>query len=331
MNVSEFVEKWSRSELKETASFQTFFDDLCQLVGHPNPSQIDPTGRYFTYEKHVTKTSGSRGFADAWYKRHFGWEHKGKYKDLEEAYRQLLQYREDLENPPLLVVSDFERIVIHTNFTNSPKAIYEVHLNELPSNLDTIEALFFQPDLLRPGQAESEVPVPTPIRPQLSLRFDVSELPRVYSSYGSVYANGWGACPPVEGHATLGVILVNTSRGRSARSIKAQLDIQLLHSTRPECRRSFHIPTIGWYGSEVDGLVKRFRFDGSLDDVCLHEDELFLGKIDFGLGLPKEAVDFQELVHQSDDPQARTFLKVQFDNPTQFPQMPMLHERLLTF
>ncbi len=37
---------------------------------------------------------------------HFGWEYKGKHKDLKAAYSQLLQYREALENPPLLVVCE---------------------------------------------------------------------------------------------------------------------------------------------------------------------------------------------------------------------------------
>ena len=33
------------------------------------------------------------GTADVWKKDHFGWEYKGKRKDLAEAYRQLDQYR----------------------------------------------------------------------------------------------------------------------------------------------------------------------------------------------------------------------------------------------
>jgi len=331
MNVGKFVDKWLESELKETVSFQTFFDDLCRLVGHPTPAEIDPTGRHFTYEKYVTKTRGEKGFADAWYKGHFAWEHKGKHKDLNEAYQQLLQYREDLENPPLLVVSDFERIIIHTNFTNTPKTTYEVHLDELPRKLDILEALFFQYDLLKPSsQSELEAPVSKRVRPQLSLRFDVLELPRVYSSYGLVYAGGGGACPPVEGYASLGVVLVNTSRGRSAKSIKAELDIQLLRSTNSECRRSFYVPTTGWRWSDAGKSAKHFRFDGSLDDVCLHEDELPLGKVEFRLELPKEAVNLQGLIHKSDDPQTRMLLKLQFDNPMQFSQMPILHERLLS-
>ena len=49
----------------------------------------------------------------------FGWEYKRKRKNLKDAYDQLLLYREDLENPPLLVVCDLDRFEIHTNFTGT--------------------------------------------------------------------------------------------------------------------------------------------------------------------------------------------------------------------
>ncbi len=42
--------------------------------------------------------------ADVWKRGFFAWEYKGKRADLKAAYKQLLDYREDLENPPLLVV-----------------------------------------------------------------------------------------------------------------------------------------------------------------------------------------------------------------------------------
>ncbi len=52
---------------------------------------------------------------------HFGWEYKGKHKDLKEAYTQLQRYREALENPPLMVVCDMDRFEVHTNFTGTVK------------------------------------------------------------------------------------------------------------------------------------------------------------------------------------------------------------------
>ena len=63
------------------------------------------------------RPTAADGWADVWKRDHFGWEYKGKHKDLDAAYKQLLLYREDLENPPLLVVCDMDRFEVHTNFT----------------------------------------------------------------------------------------------------------------------------------------------------------------------------------------------------------------------
>src|SRR5436190_1782444 len=84
---------------------------------------------------------------------HFGWEYKGKHKDLKAAYAQLLRYRESLENPPLLVVCDLERFEIHTNFTGTAKKIYQFDLDGLSDsqNLDVLRKLFTDPEALRPG------------------------------------------------------------------------------------------------------------------------------------------------------------------------------------
>jgi hypothetical protein len=54
----------------------------------------------------VSKDTGGQGYADVWRRNCFGWEYKGKKKNLTDAYRQLCQYRESLLNPPLLVVCD---------------------------------------------------------------------------------------------------------------------------------------------------------------------------------------------------------------------------------
>ena len=62
---------------------------------------------------------------------HFGWEYKGKHKDLAAAYKQLLDYREDLENPPLLVVCDMNRFEVHTNFTGTVNRVYPFQFADL--------------------------------------------------------------------------------------------------------------------------------------------------------------------------------------------------------
>ena len=69
------------------------------------------------------------------------------------AYRQLLLYREDLENPPLLVVCDLDRFEVHTNFTGTLKTVHAFDLTGLaePKNLDILRKVFTDPDALKPG------------------------------------------------------------------------------------------------------------------------------------------------------------------------------------
>lgn len=111
MTAEQFVQKWAAIELSERAASQEHFIDLCRLLGQPTPAEADPTGESFTFEKPVkvvgTASKGSKGdggFVDVWKKDCFGWEYKrkDKYKSLDEAYRQLYQYRDALLNPPLL-------------------------------------------------------------------------------------------------------------------------------------------------------------------------------------------------------------------------------------
>jgi hypothetical protein len=153
MTPESFAAKWSKSELKERSACQEHFLDLCHLVGHPTPAEADPTGESFCFERFAEKLDGSDGFADVWKKGFFAIEYKGKRKDLGAAYEQLLRYREDLENPPLLAVCDTDRLVIHTNFTNTAKRTYELNVANLadPGSLELLRALFNAPEKLRPG------------------------------------------------------------------------------------------------------------------------------------------------------------------------------------
>ncbi len=161
LSPQQFVAKWSRVELPERAASQEHFIDLCRMLGQPTPAEHDATGAEYTFEKGVTVTGsasrgsrGDAGFADVWWRGKFGWEYKrkGKYRDLNEAYRQLLQYREALENPPLLVVSDIARTEIHTNFTGTIKQVHAIALADLaePENLANLRRIFTDPDSFRP-------------------------------------------------------------------------------------------------------------------------------------------------------------------------------------
>ena len=152
MTPSAFIAKWRPVELKERSTAQTHFNDLCALLGLDDPVAADPKGEWFTFEKGAPQTGGGEGWADVWRKGHFGWEYKGKHKDLDAAYRQLLNYAVALENPPLLVTCDTDRIVLRTNFTNTVQETHTLTLDDLldGAKRDLLRAAFTDPERLRP-------------------------------------------------------------------------------------------------------------------------------------------------------------------------------------
>ncbi len=174
MTPAEFQRKWSRYQGKETSAYSEHFNDLCCLLGHPTPAEADPSGsNFFCFQKRVTKDAElfplteageeaapeERGFADVWKRGCFGWEYKGKRKNLDEAYKQLLRYREALLNPPLLVVCDFDRYVIRTNFNGTVQETFEFTNDQLdrPENLRLLRAVFTEPDFLKPQRTTAQV------------------------------------------------------------------------------------------------------------------------------------------------------------------------------
>lgn len=186
---AQFIAKWSRVELSERAASQEHFIDLCRLLGQPTPAEHDATGAEYTFEKGVklggagilpaggargaargasgdggSPAEGDGGFADVWWRGKFGWEYKrkGKYKDLAQAYGQLCRYREALENPPLLIVSDIARTEIHTNFTGTRKDVHTIPLEQLdqPEKLDLIRRAFTDPDSFKPQKSEPATSTP---------------------------------------------------------------------------------------------------------------------------------------------------------------------------
>ncbi len=155
MNAAEFASKWIGNTNTERAAAQEHFIDLCHMLGVPTPN-TDRAGVNYAFEKGASKTGGGKGWADVWKRGHFGWEYKGHHKDLEAAYKQLLNYRESLENPPLLVVCDLDRFIIRTNFTSTVRQDYSFTLEDLRDHpaepLRILRALFENPEALRPSQ-----------------------------------------------------------------------------------------------------------------------------------------------------------------------------------
>lgn len=154
MTPHEFIAKWRNNELKERSASQSHFNDLCALLGVVDPIAADPAGEWFTFEKGASKTSGGEGWADVWRKSCFAWEYKGPKKDLKKAFDQLLQYSVALENPPLLIVSDMNRIRIHTNWTNTVQEIHDFELDDLIDGdvRERLKRAFTDPEHFKPSK-----------------------------------------------------------------------------------------------------------------------------------------------------------------------------------
>ena len=163
MTPQAFVNKWANTALGELQSGQPHFLDVCRLVGIDMPGGDGKTdaGETFVFEQPLQKASG-HGRADVFYENHFAIEYKGadKYKDLKAAYQQLLQYRENLNNPPLLVVTDINHWEIHSNFPNTEKRVYKFTHAEIasrPEVMDWLRAMFQAPERLHPRRNTEQV------------------------------------------------------------------------------------------------------------------------------------------------------------------------------
>jgi hypothetical protein len=161
LSPSNFAERWRKTFLSERSGAQSHFLDLCEMLGEPHPAATDSVGERFTFEKSVSRTSGGKGYADVWLRDHFAWEYKGRHKNLGAAYKQLNDYREDLLNPPLLVVCDMDCFEVHTNFGKTKKRVYKFDLRGLELNqitadcplppLEVLHSLFHDSDLYGPN------------------------------------------------------------------------------------------------------------------------------------------------------------------------------------
>ena len=156
---NEFVEKWKGIDQKERSVAHSHFNDLCVLLDEPTPLEADPAGEWYAFEKGAQKTTGSEGWADVWKKGCFAWEYKGKHKDLDRAYVQLQQYAIALQNPPLLVVCDIDRIRIVTNWTNTVSVTYGVALDDLvlPAKRQLLKDVFNGSERLRTGESRAHL------------------------------------------------------------------------------------------------------------------------------------------------------------------------------
>lgn len=149
----EFIAKWHDTRFGERQASQTFFNDICALVGHPTPADYQ-NPEAFSFDKWVPG-----GFADAYLEGRFGWEFKGSDAQLPGAFNQLLRYSVYLKTPPLLIVSSFRTILIRTNFAGTETVLYRIPITDLlrPEQLNILRWAFFDPEQLRSDRSVEEV------------------------------------------------------------------------------------------------------------------------------------------------------------------------------
>jgi hypothetical protein len=152
MTPDAFIGTWNANTRNEAAASKAHFLDLCILL-HVPPPNSDPTGSTYAFEKGVLKASGTGGWADVWKRGCFGWEYKSRGGDLEKAHDQLLRYAGALENPPLLITSDMDRIVVRTNWTNAVSERRDFVMEDLrdPAARSMLQACWDDPDRWRPA------------------------------------------------------------------------------------------------------------------------------------------------------------------------------------
>jgi type II restriction/modification system DNA methylase subunit YeeA len=155
MTPEQFIALWKDNKLNERAGAQGHFDDLCDLLGVAKPRDREN----YCFERGAKKAGGGDGWADVWKRGYFGWENKKPGRDLKAALKQLTDYALQLENPPLLVVSDRERIIIHTAFTGYPDEPREIRIEELidPGTRQILRWVFTEPEKLRPEKSTAAI------------------------------------------------------------------------------------------------------------------------------------------------------------------------------
>ena len=173
---SAFASKWKDYGGTEIGNYQGHFNEICDIVGHEKPSD-DLDNHDFEFQHPAPTPGDRRGRADVWLRDHFVMEYKKRGRNLEKAYTQALRYRDSLGNPPLLIVSDFETIRIHTNFTGTvsdtyiieTRDLYDIEKNATRKNAlgvvtqsplsiyQVLRYCFFEPSNLKPSQTPAQL------------------------------------------------------------------------------------------------------------------------------------------------------------------------------
>ena len=134
LTVAEFVIRWKTHDQSEEAGAKPHFLDLCDLLGQPHPAAADSAG-----ETMPSKSASAKPRSRSTRRRLVPRSLCLGTQEEAQAYTQLNDYREELGNPQLFVVCDFERFEVHTKFARTNKRVYKFSLDDLNRNLPTAD------------------------------------------------------------------------------------------------------------------------------------------------------------------------------------------------
>jgi hypothetical protein len=159
MSPEEFIAHWSPGGggygMGERAGAQPHFIGLCALLDVAAPDDAEN----YTFEKGTLKLGQKRGFADVFKRGCFAWEYKAPGGDLSGALRQLKDYANALDNPPLLIVSDRLAFEIHTQFTGRPTETFRFALKDFgkPETRELLRRAFTAPESFQPKRTNRDI------------------------------------------------------------------------------------------------------------------------------------------------------------------------------
>ncbi|GHU14830.1 methylase [Betaproteobacteria bacterium] len=116
-----FAGKWKATKGREEAHAQTFLRDFFNVFG-----AVDVLDNADEFEHKVKVDDGRNGYIDCFWKKRIAIEMKSRGKNLEDAYEQAKNYVVHLpaeEIPELVMVSDFDNIILYRRVTGEKTAI----------------------------------------------------------------------------------------------------------------------------------------------------------------------------------------------------------------
>jgi hypothetical protein len=126
----QFSKDWGTAH-RENSDKQTFWNEFFHVFGVERK-------KVAKFEETVKKYGGTNGFVDLFWKGELIVEHKSKGEDLDEAYKQAIEYSDGLkkrDQPKYIIVSDFENIRVY-DCTDEDCKYEQIKLNQLPKKIE---------------------------------------------------------------------------------------------------------------------------------------------------------------------------------------------------